>query len=108
MSNDTIKTRVPATARKGEVIEIKTTIGHDMETGQRQNASGQTIPRRIINKFVCTYNGKEVFVTDWYPGIAANPYMAFFLRAEESGTIEMAWHDDDGSVYTTSSEITVS
>lgn len=104
----TPRVKIPASAAKGEVFEVKTTIDHNMESGQRKDASGKPIPRQIINKFVCTYNGKEVFKSDWAPAISANPYLSFFLTATESGTIEMTWHDDNGEVYKASQNITVS
>jgi hypothetical protein len=63
------RVRVPKTARKGEVIQIKTLISHRMETGHRQDKdTGSRIPRQIIKKFICTYNGEEVLSADWYPG----------------------------------------
>jgi sulfur-oxidizing protein SoxZ len=108
MTTPVPRVRVPAKAKKGEAIEIKTLIQHDMESGQRKDAQGNTIPRKIIKQFVCTFNGKEVFKSDWQPGISANPYMAFFAKVEQSGTFEFAWTDDDGAVYKTSSKIEVS
>lgn len=100
---------VPKTARKGEIIQVKTLISHPMESGQRQDAArGGVIPRKIIPQFVCTYNGEEVFWAAWYPAIAANPYMAFYLVATESGVVECRWTDDDGVVYTQSASLTVS
>ncbi len=105
MAAPSIKIKVPATASKGEIIEIKSTIAHDMESGQRKDKSGNAIPRQIINRFVCTYNGKEMFTSDWHPAISANPYLAFFLKVEEAGTVELSWQDDDGAVYKRSAEI---
>jgi sulfur-oxidizing protein SoxZ len=107
MATPTPRVRLPAKAKKGEIIEIKTLISHDMEIGTRKDAEGKTIPRKIINRFVCTFNGKEVFKSDWQPGISANPYMAFFARVDVSGTFEFAWTDDDGAVYKTTSKIEV-
>ena len=60
---------VPKTAKRGQVIEIKTLISHIMETGFRRNDVGQPIPRNIITNFVCTYNGDEIFRADLYPAI---------------------------------------
>lgn len=102
------RVRLPAKAKKGETIEIKTLIQHDMESGQRKDAEGKTIPRKIIKQFVCTFNGKEVFKSDWQPGISANPYMAFFAKVEQSGTFEFAWTEDDGTVFKTTAKIEVS
>jgi sulfur-oxidizing protein SoxZ len=99
--------RLPATAKKGEAIEIKTLVTHVMETGQRRNAQGQLVPRKILNKFVCTYNGQEVFKADLAPAISANPYLAFFITATESGMLDFVWTDDDGSMIKESAKLTV-
>ncbi|MBI2240444.1 MAG: thiosulfate oxidation carrier complex protein SoxZ [Magnetospirillum gryphiswaldense] len=103
----TPRVKMPSSAAKGEVFEVKTTIDHDMESGQRKDKEGKPIPRKIINKFTVTYNGKQVFWSDWAPAVSANPYCSFFLTATESGTVELKWHDDDGQVYSTSQAITV-
>ncbi len=101
------RVKVPKTAKKGDVIQIKTLIAHKMESGQRKDKKGAVIPRKIINKFEAKYNGEVVFSADWHPAISANPYMAFHTVATESGTLEFIWTDDDGSVYTKTAKITV-
>jgi sulfur-oxidizing protein SoxZ len=98
---------VPKRARKGEVIELKILISHPMESGFRRDAVGKAIPRDIINKFVCTYNGEEVFRADLFPAISANPLLAFSAVASDSGTIVMSWTDDQGAVQSESATITV-
>lgn len=105
MSNARI--RMPATAKKGEVVEIKTLISHVMETGQRRDSNNQVIARKIINKFVCSYNGKQVIQIDLAPAIAANPFLAFFVTATETGTLEFVWTDDDGAVTKETTKLTV-
>jgi len=103
------RVKVPKSVKKGEVFQVKTLISHKMETGLRKDKkTGNKIPRKIINKFVCTYNGKEVFVSDWHPAIAANPYIAFYVKATESGKLDLKWTDDDGKTITKSADITVS
>ncbi len=84
-------------AKKGELVEVKALVAHIMETGQRKDSQGQVIPRKILNKFTCTVNGKEVFSADFEPAIAANPYIQFKFRAQESGPVVLTWVDDDGS-----------
>lgn len=106
-SNVTPRVRMPATANVGEVIQVKTLINHDMESGQRKDPSGKTIPQHIINKFTATFNGKEIFSVDWHPSIAANPYQSFYVRATESGTFEFTWVDEDGSIYKSEQKVTV-
>jgi sulfur-oxidizing protein SoxZ len=107
MANPKPRLSVPKTAKKGEIITIKTLITHNMETGLRKDKAGKKIPRKIIKKFVATYNGDEVFSADWHPAISANPYMSFNTVATESGTLEFQWIDDDGTVYKKSAKITV-
>ncbi|MGE5503835.1 MAG: thiosulfate oxidation carrier complex protein SoxZ [Actinomycetota bacterium] len=104
----TPKVKFNETAAKGEVLEIKTMIDHDMESGQRKDSAGKTIPKKIINKFTCTVNGKEVFRADLAQAISANPALNFFITATESGPVEFKWFDDDGSVYSTTKTLTVS
>jgi sulfur-oxidizing protein SoxZ len=98
---------VPAKAKRGEAIEIKTLISHPMETGYRHDTNGQPIPRDIIHAFVARYNGEEVFRADLHPAIAANPFITFFTVATESGVIELTWTLDHGDPVTQKANITV-
>ena len=106
-TKSTPRVRVPASAKPGEVIEIKTLISHEMESGQRKDSSGKVIPRRIINKFTAAFNGKVVFEADWNPAISANPYQSFFYKATEPGEFTFTWKDDDGSDYVATNKLTV-
>jgi sulfur-oxidizing protein SoxZ len=98
---------VPAQAKRGEIIEIKTLIAHEMETGYRRNQLGVALPRDIIQLFVCTYNGAEIFRAQLYPAIAANPFISFSTVATESGTLEFRWSGDNGYAVTQSARISV-
>jgi sulfur-oxidizing protein SoxZ len=107
MQNVKARIRVPERAKQGEIIEIKTLIAHPMESGERTDEAGSKVPRQIINRFVCTYDGEVVFSADWHPSISANPYLAFTTVATKSGEIVLSWTDDDGSVYLASGHIEV-
>ena len=98
---------VPKTAKRGDVIEIKTLISHAMETGYRHGTNGQMIPRDIITSFSCTYNGEEIFSTVLYPAIAANPFLTFHTVATESGTLAFTWEGDNGFQLTEEVKIAV-
>jgi sulfur-oxidizing protein SoxZ len=98
---------VPAKAKRGEIIEIKTLMSHVMETGYRRTASGELIPRDIITSFACRYNGVEIFRADLYPAISANPFISFFTVATESGTFDFSWIGDQGFGETASAAISV-
>ncbi|MGJ5034554.1 thiosulfate oxidation carrier complex protein SoxZ [Bradyrhizobium sp. HKCCYLRH3059] len=98
---------VPAKAKRGAVIEIKTLMSHVMEPGYRRTAAGEAIPRDIITSFTCRFNGTEIFRADLYPAIAANPFLSFFTTATESGRFEFEWIGDNGFVATTAAAITI-
>lgn len=94
MSKPRIK--LPESAKVGDVIEIKTLISHVMETGQRKDRDGKTIPRDIISTFTAKFAGTEVFKASLQPGISANPYIAFFMKVTGPGEVEFTWTDDAG------------
>ena len=98
---------VPAKAKRGDIIEIKTLMSHIMETGFRRTATGELVPRDIITSFSCSYNGVEVFRADLFPAIAANPFITFSTIAIESGTFEFHWIGDRGFAESASASITV-
>jgi sulfur-oxidizing protein SoxZ len=97
----------PASARRGEVIEFKTLAGHPMETGFRRTQLGELVPRDIITRFVCLYNGEEIFRAELHPAVAANPLIVFSTVATESGTLEFLWSGDNGFAASHKATITV-
>jgi sulfur-oxidizing protein SoxZ len=98
---------VPAKAKPGDVIEIKTLMSHIMETGYRHTTSGEVVPRDIITSFSCRFNGREVFRADLFPAVAANPFISFFTTVTDSGKFEFEWIGDNGFSQTASASITV-
>lgn len=107
MTISTPRVLVPSAAAKGEVIQVKTIISHQMETGLRHDNQGQVIPRKIINRFVCRYGGEVVFSVDLHEAISANPFIEFYLRATQSGPLEFIWEEDGGGVYRLAHELAV-
>jgi sulfur-oxidizing protein SoxZ len=98
---------VPAKAKRGDIIEIKTLMSHIMETGYRRTAAGDLIPRNIITSFSCRYNGEEIFRADLFPAIAANPFISFFTVATQSGKFDFEWIGDQGFTENASASIVV-
>ena len=98
---------VPPKAKRGDIIEIKALMSHIMETGYRRTAAGDIVPRDIITSFTCRYNGSEVFRADFFPAIAANPFISFFTVAKDSGKFEFEWIGDNGFAESASASITV-
>ena len=93
------RVKVPKTAAAGDTITIKTLISHKMESGQRKDKEGNVIPRSIINRFTCEFNGEMVVDVTMEPAISTNPYFQFEATVPEAGEFVFTWFDDDGSVY---------
>lgn len=85
---------LPQEVRRGEPVEVQIVIQHPMETGFRKER-GERVPRNAIHSFACRYNGVEVFRATLSTGIAANPVLRFFFRAEKSGELAFWWLDDE-------------
>jgi sulfur-oxidizing protein SoxZ len=98
---------IPPTAKRGEIIEIRATIGHPMETGFRPGDDGKTLPRNIIQTFSCKYNGEVIFSAELFSAISANPYIAFYTVAQNTGTLALSWEGDNGFTQTESVALTV-
>ena len=78
-----------------------------MESGQRKDDDGNTIPRSIINRFTCTFNGETVIDVTMEPAISTNPYFQFEATVPEAGEFVFTWYDDDGSVYEEKKYVTI-
>lgn len=101
------RVKVPKSAAAGDAVTIKTLISHPMESGQRKDKQGNVIPRSIINRFTCTFNGESVIDVTLEPAISTNPYFQFEATVPEAGDFAFTWYDDDGSVYEDSKSIAI-
>jgi thiosulfate oxidation carrier complex protein SoxZ len=99
--------QVPPVVRKGEPFEVRVLVQHPMETGYRRDLDGQSIPLHIVDKLACRVNGREVFSAELGSGIAANPYLAFYATASESGEVEVVWSDTRGETGRVSAKLNV-
>ena len=89
--------KVPKSANKGEIIIIKTMAEHVMEPGVRRDPeTGVIYPKKIIDTVICRFNGMQIFKSQWYSGVSANPFMSFKMKAITSGLVEVEWVDDYG------------
>ncbi len=93
------RVKAPKKAAKGDIVTIKTTISHRMESGLRKGKDGKKIPKQIINKFEALFNGKQIMSANMFTSISANPYIDFDMKVEEAGEFEFKWYDDNGEVY---------
>ena len=81
----------------GDKTEVKILMSHEMETGQRKDASGQTIPAWFIQKVNVTWNNRTVLAAQWGPAISKNPFMSFRFKGGQKGDkIQVNWVDSRG------------
>jgi len=99
--------QLPRSVRRGDVVEVRIVIQHPMETGFRYDSMGRRTPRNAIQTLLCRYGGDEVFRATLSTGIAANPYLRFFLRARASGDVELAWTDQENASGAASTRLEV-
>jgi sulfur-oxidizing protein SoxZ len=102
------RVKVPKKASAGEIVEIKALISHPMHTGRAKDKQGNKIPRKIINKFIVSFDGKEVFAANFEPAISANPFIAFPFKAMKSGEFKFTWVEDGGAEFSATNKMTVS
>ena len=92
----TVRVKIPERVVRGETFTIKTLVRHRMESGHRVDETGEPIPEDILERFVATFEGREVFAVELGTGIAANPFLQFTARVGGPGTFVFRWSDGAG------------
>ena len=86
---------------QGDTVEVKALMSHEMETGQRKDASGAVVPAHFITTVTASCNGKTVLTAYWGPAVSKNPYLAFkFKGAAKGDKISITWTDNKGDTRT--------
>ena len=82
--------------RRGQALAVRLLVQHPMETGFRFEFSGAAVPQNVIHTLQADYGGRTVFKARLGTGIAANPFLQFWLLPERSGELRVQWQDDQG------------
>ena len=91
----------------GDKTTVRVLMAHEMETGQRKDSAGKTIPAWFIQEVSASHNGKPVLTAQWGPSVAKNPFLQFVVKGAKVGDkIAVAWTDNRGDKR--SDEATVS
>ena len=91
----------------GDKATVHVLMAHEMEAGQRRDASGNLIPAWFIQEVTATHNGKVVLTAEWGPAVSKNPFMQFNVKGAKAGDkIAVTWKDNRGATRT--DEATVS
>ena len=81
----------------GDKAIVRMLMSHEMESGQRKDAAGKTIPAWYIQEVVVRHNGKPVLTAQWGPAVSKNPFLQFTLKGAKAGDrIAVAWVDNRG------------
>ena len=102
------RVNLPTGMSPGEPAEVRTLINHPMETGLREDANGDLMPRHIIERFHVSLDGETAFEAELHQSISANPYLRFYLAPKASGEAEFSWQDDSGNTARHAAELDVS
>jgi sulfur-oxidizing protein SoxZ len=86
---------------QGNGAVVRVLMSHEMETGQRKDAAGKTIPAWHITDVTATLNGKPVFTAEWGPAVAKNPFLQFTIKGAKAGDkVGISWKDNRGETRT--------
>jgi sulfur-oxidizing protein SoxZ len=86
---------------------VRVLMSHEMESGQRKDTAGATIPAWYIQEVTALHNGKTVLTAQWGPSVAKNPFLEFVVKGAKAGDkISVSWKDNKGD--TRSDEAVVS
>jgi len=92
--------KIRATVRDG-VADVRVLMAHEMETGQRKDASGNLVPAWHITEVTAALNGTPVLKVQWGPAISKNPYLSFKIKGAKAGdTVSVSWVDNKGDKRT--------
>jgi sulfur-oxidizing protein SoxZ len=91
--------RIRANAN-GDVVEVKVLIRHDMETGQRKDASGKAIPAHFIQTLVAKSNDKVVLDAHMGTAVSKDPFLSFKFKGAKGDKVTVTWTDNKGDTRT--------
>ena len=85
----------------GDKATVRVLMSHEMETGQRKDSAGKTIPAWFIQEVSAAHNGKTVLTAQWGPAVAKNPFLQFIVKGAKVGDkMAVTWKDNRGESRT--------
>lgn len=92
--------RIRAQAQ-GDKTTVRVLVSHEMETGQRKDAAGKTIPAWFIQHISAVHDGKTVMSAQWGTAVSKNPFVQFSFKGGKAGDkIAITWVDNRGDKRT--------
>ena len=82
---------------EGDSTEVKILMSHIMETGQRKNDKGESVPAHFIQNVTVMHQGRVVLNAQFGPAVSANPFVGFKFKGGAKGAIlKVSWRDNKG------------
>ena len=82
---------------EGDKTVVRVLMSHEMETGQRKDSAGKTVPAHFIQQVTANHNGKAVLAAHWGPAVSKNPYLQLqFAGAKAGEKVQIVWIDNKG------------
>ena len=86
---------------QGNNAVVRVLMSHEMETGQRKDSAGKTIPTWHITNVTAALNCRQVFSAEWGPAVAKNPFLQFTIKGAKAGDkVAITWKDNRGDTRT--------
>ena len=86
---------------KGDVCEVRVLMSHPMETGQRKDSDGKTVPAHHIQTITVALNGKAVVSGQTGGSVSRNPVFGFKVKGAKAGDkVAVSWVDNKGDKRT--------
>lgn len=92
--------KIRAKAEANGVVDVKVLFSHEMETGQRKDASGKIIPAHFIQSVTANYQGRPVLNAQWGPAVSKNPFLNFKFKGNKGDKVQITWVDNKGDTRT--------
>jgi sulfur-oxidizing protein SoxZ len=91
----------------GERASVRVLMFHEMESGQRKDASGTPVAAWYIQHVRVMHNGRPVMSAYWGPAVSKNPFLHFFVKGAKAGDkITITWVDNRGATRTDETVVT--
>ena len=92
--------RIRAQSQAGSAV-VRVLMAHEMETGQRKDADGKTVPAWHISEVSASLNGRPVLAAQWGTAMSKNPFMQFTIKGAKVGDkVSVSWTDSKGDTRT--------
>ena len=99
--------RLPGSLRAGQIVEVKTKVDHDSNTGLvlKGGKMVREQPEFYVKSLLVYLDGEQVSEFQMGSAISANPLIRFPLKIARSGTVKVIFVNSEGQRWETSQPV---